>query len=57
MDSFAVNRGMIELAKKSNKTQLIINLTAVRTAGIRLNSNLIDLAQVVGDEKKTGGSE
>ncbi len=48
---------MIELAKKSNKTQLIINLTAVRTAGIRLNSNLIDLAQVVGDEKKTGGSE
>ena len=57
IDSFAANHGMIELARKSSKTQLIINLTAVKSAGIKLNSNLIDLAQVVGNDEKTGGSE
>jgi len=49
---FAAHSGMIELASKSSKTKLIINLSAVRSVGIKLNSNLIDLAHVVGDQKK-----
>jgi len=54
ISSFAVNSGMIELSRKSNKTKLIINLNSVRKAGLRLNSNLIDLAQVVGVKQKSG---
>jgi len=49
---FAANSGMIELASKSSKTKLIINLNAVRSVDIKLNSNLIDLAQVVGGQQK-----
>ncbi len=52
--SFAENNGMIELSRKSNKTKLIINLNSVKKSGLRLNSNLIDLAQVVGVKQKSG---
>ncbi|WP_019030036.1 YfiR family protein [Colwellia piezophila] len=53
ISSFAANSGMIELSRKSNKTKLIINLNSVKRAGLKLNSNLIDLAQVVGDKQKS----
>lgn len=54
--SFAANSGMIELSKESNKTKLIINLNSVKKTGLRLNSNLINLAQIVGVKQKSGSS-
>jgi len=54
--NFATNSGMIELSRKSNKTKLIINLNSVRKSGLKLNSNLIDLAQVVGGKQTSAGS-
>ena len=52
--SFAANSGMIEISMKSSKTKLIINLNSVRKSGLSLNSNLIDLAQIVGVKQKSG---
>ena len=57
INRFAANSGMIEIASKSSKTKLIINLNAVRLAGIELSSNLIDLAQVVGDQHNGGAGK
>jgi len=55
--SFALKSGMIELSRKSKKTKLIINLNSVNKAGIKLNSNLIDLAQVVDGKQKAGSGK
>lgn len=51
---FAGGNGMIELATKSGKIKLLINLKAVKLSGLKLSSNLIELAQVVDTKTKPG---
>ena len=48
---FAANNGMIELTIKSNKLKLIINLDSVKLSGLKLSSNLISLADVIGGQE------
>ena len=47
IDSFALNKGMIGFRIKSGKVKLEVNLESVRKSGIRLSSNLIEVARVI----------
>lgn len=44
---FAKSGGMIELTTEDQYIRLIINLTAVKAAGLQLHSSLLDLATIV----------
>ncbi len=52
--NFAARRGMIELSVKSERISLSVNLKSVRSSGIKLNSNLVELATVVSDDSDAG---
>ena len=52
IEGFAANKGMVEFTTKSDKIRLVINLSAVRKPGIKLSSNLIELARLVGEQPK-----
>ena len=52
IEGFAANSGMVELATKSDKIRLVINLSAVKKPGIKLSSNLIELARLVVEQPK-----
>ena len=45
--NFATLGGMIELKRRSNKIEIIINLTVTQSAGLRLKANLLSLARIV----------
>lgn len=45
--NFAQQGGMIELAKEGNRIAFILNLSATRTAGIVVSSQLMKLARVI----------
>jgi len=52
IEGFAANNGMVEFTTKSDRIRLVINLRAVRKPGIKLSSNLIELARLVGEQPK-----
>lgn len=47
---FAYKKGMIELVILSRKIRFNINLAEVKTAGLKLDSNLIELATLVDED-------
>ncbi len=54
IDNFASNKGMIGFAVKSGKVKLEVNLDSVKASGIKLSSNLIEIAKVVRNSFKPG---
>jgi len=50
INNFAKQQGMMELAIQSSRINILINLNATHKSGIKLNSNLIELATLVDAE-------
>ena len=51
---FASRRGMIGFTVKSGKVKLEVNLNSVKASGIKLSSNLIEIATVVENRFNSG---
>ena len=47
MDSFSTKGGMIELRDKPEKLELVINLSLVKKAKLKINSGLLKIAEVI----------
>ncbi len=52
---FARRGGMVNLTKKGNRLRFEINRRAVESAGLRLSSQLLKLANLIEDE--SGGED
>ncbi|PCI46032.1 MAG: hypothetical protein COB51_08030 [Moraxellaceae bacterium] len=50
--NFAHEKGMIEFVIRSRKVRLRIDLATINESGIKLSSNLIELAMLVNDDDK-----
>ncbi|MCG8042522.1 MAG: YfiR family protein [Candidatus Thiodiazotropha taylori] len=50
MQQFSQNGGMIELTQDQEKLRFIINLNTTRSSGLRLSSQLLDLAIIIDNE-------
>ncbi|MBV2089860.1 MAG: YfiR family protein [Candidatus Thiodiazotropha sp. (ex Ctena orbiculata)] len=50
MKRFSQGGGMIELTQDLEKLRFIINLNTTRSSGLRLSSQLLDLAIIIDDE-------
>ena len=46
-DGFAAQGGMVEFAMRENKLKLVINLPAVKQAGLKLSSKLLRMAEIL----------
>jgi hypothetical protein len=46
-EGFAERGGMVQIALRDNKLQLVINLPAVKRAGLRLSSKLLRMAEIL----------
>jgi len=49
---FAMHDGMIELGERRKRVELRINLDQVRKHGLQVDSQLLELATIVGEESK-----
>ena len=47
-EGFAQNGGIIEFYIQNNKLKFIINLTAARAAGLKIDVPLLDMARIIG---------
>jgi hypothetical protein len=47
VDGFAFKGGMLQLALRENKIKIIINLSAVKQAGLKLSSKLLRMAEIL----------
>ncbi|HEY3198701.1 MAG TPA: YfiR family protein [Nitrospirales bacterium] len=54
MDEFAERGGMVALTLDDQKVHFKVNLDAVERAGLKLGSELLKLAKIVGDQPRTG---
>jgi len=54
IESFAAKKGMIGLLVSSGKLKLEINLESVKSAGIKLSSNLIEVATLIKSSEYSG---
>ena len=52
LDGFAERGGMIAMVMRQNRLRLEINLRAVERAGLRLSSQLLKLAKLVGGDER-----
>jgi len=46
-DNFAHNGGMIQFALRDNKLKLVVNMTSVKEAGLKLSSKLLRMAEIL----------
>lgn len=46
-DDFARNGGMIQFTLRDNKLKLVVNLTSVKEAGLKLSSKLLRMAEIL----------
>lgn len=46
-DDFAAGGGMLQFTLRDNKLKLLVNLTAVKAAGLKLSSKLLRMAELV----------
>ena len=46
-DGFAAQGGMVQFAQRDNKLKLVINLSAVNQAGLKLSSKLLRMAEIL----------
>ena len=46
-DGFAARGGMVQFALRENKLKLVINLPAVKLAGLKLSSKLLRMAEIL----------
>lgn len=46
-ENFARNGGMLQFALRDNKVKLLVNLHAVKAAGLKLSSKLLRLAEII----------
>jgi hypothetical protein len=53
-DSFARDGGMVGLVNTGDRIQIEVNLEAAQTAGIRISSRVLNLAQIVRPAQKGG---
>lgn len=54
MDQFAEHGGMIAFTVEDQKVRFTINIGAVERAGLKMGSQLLKLARIVGDKPRTG---
>ena len=54
IDDFALNRGMIGFTIEAGKVKLEVNIDSVKASGIKLSSNLIEIAKVVKSPSNSG---
>jgi hypothetical protein len=47
-DNFAAEGGAVQLAIERNRLHILVNLAVTRSSGLRLSSNLLHLATIVG---------
>jgi len=47
LEGFAEAGGAIELAKKDNRIRLVINLTTIKRTGLKMRSQLLEIATIV----------
>ena len=55
-EGFLEEGGMIQLFSENNRVRFAINVDAAVRAKLKLNSKLLSLARVVGENEKKGGS-
>jgi hypothetical protein len=48
LDGFAERGGMIQLARRQNRVRMIVNPSAAEQAGLRISSQLLRMAEIVG---------
>lgn len=46
-ENFAVNGGMIQFSLRDNKLKLVVNLSSVKDAGLKLSSKLLRMAEIL----------
>jgi len=47
VEDFARRGGMVQFTLRDNKLKLVVNLPAVRDAGLKLSSKLLRMAEIV----------
>lgn len=47
VDTFAQKGGMIQFALRDNKLKLVVNLSSVKLAGLKLSSKLLRMAEIL----------
>ena len=46
--NFAIDGGGVQLAIEQNRLRILVNLSATKTSGLQLSSNLLHLAKIIG---------
>jgi uncharacterized protein DUF4154 len=54
MEQFAERGGMVAFTVEDQKVRFNVNVDAVERAGLKMGSQLLKLAQIVGDKSRTG---
>jgi hypothetical protein len=56
LDNFAADGGAVQLAIEHNRLRILVNLAVTQSSGLRLSSNLLHLATIVGPMPEPGSA-